>query len=187
MVEISNAEAILLGLLSEQPMYPYQIEREVKYRDMRFWTELSMSSIYKLLRKLEKNKLVKRENEISSENRIHTLYTLSITGKKKLQKKIESLLSKPEHMKWQIDIGIYNLNLISEKKVQEALVKYRLTLEKKIQEYGALLKFLQDSKCPSYRFSVANRPIFLLKGELGWVDSYLNQLNSPSHNKEKKV
>ena len=38
MVEITKAEAILLGLLSEQSMYPYQIEQEVKYRDMRFWT-----------------------------------------------------------------------------------------------------------------------------------------------------
>ena len=123
MVEIPNAEATLLGLLSEQPMYPYQIEQEIKYRDMRFWTELSMSSIYKLLHKLEKDKLVTRKNLISSENRLHTIYTLSDAGEKKLQEKIESLLSKPEHMRWQIDIGTYNRNLISDKKVQETLVK----------------------------------------------------------------
>jgi DNA-binding PadR family transcriptional regulator len=46
MPNLSNAEAALLGLLSEQSMYPYQIEKEVRYREMRFWTELSMSSIY---------------------------------------------------------------------------------------------------------------------------------------------
>lgn len=100
--------------------------------------------------------------------------------------KIESLLSKPEHMKWQIDIGIFNRNLISDKKVQESLVKYRLALEKKTHEYGALLKFLQDLKCPSYRFGVANRPIFLLKGELKWSDSYLNQLKSSTTLKRKE-
>ena len=55
---LSNAEAALLGLLAEKPMHPYQIEQEVRYRDMRFWTELSMSSIYKLLRKLEREGLV---------------------------------------------------------------------------------------------------------------------------------
>jgi len=54
MPDLTNAEAALLGLLSERPMHPYQIEKEVRSRDMRFWTELSMSSIYKLLRKLEK-------------------------------------------------------------------------------------------------------------------------------------
>lgn len=185
MVEISNAEATLLGLLSEQPMYPYQIEQEIKYRDMRFWTELSMSSIYKLLHKLEKETFVTRTNKISSENRVHTLYTLSDSGKKKLQEKIESLLSKPEHNRWQIDIGIYNSNLISDEKVKKALAKYRLALRKKIQEYEELLKFLQDSKCPSYRFEVANRPVFLLKGELQWVDSYLNKIKSSPNTKEK--
>lgn len=81
MVEISNVEATLLGLLSEQSMYPYQIEQEIKYRDMSFWTELSMSAIYKLLHKLEKDKLVIRKTEISSENRLHTLYNLSDVGK----------------------------------------------------------------------------------------------------------
>ena len=54
---LSNGEAALLGLLSEKPMYPYQIEQEVKYRDMRFWNDLSMSSIYKLLDGLEKKGL----------------------------------------------------------------------------------------------------------------------------------
>jgi hypothetical protein len=68
--------------------------------------------------------------------------------------------------------------LLSDEKVQVALGKYRLALEKKIRDYETLLKFLQDSKCPSYRFGVATRPIFLLKGELQWIDSYVEQLKS---------
>ncbi len=187
MDKISNAEAALLGLLSEQPMYPYQIEQQVKYRDMRFWTELSMSSIYKLLQKLEKAALITRKDEVSSENRLQKIYTISDEGKKALQEKIETLLSEPEHKRWQIDIGTYNLNLIPAEKVQAALAKYHAALEKKIQEYEALLKFLQDDECPTYRFSVASRPIFLLKGELQWVDSYLEQLNLSTKDQGSKV
>ncbi len=70
MNELSNSEAALLGLLSEEPMHPYKIDQEFEYRDMRSWTELSMSSIYKLLRKLEKEQLVNSEKIISSENRL---------------------------------------------------------------------------------------------------------------------
>lgn len=180
MVEISNAEAALLGLLSEQPMHPYQIEQEVKYRDMRFWTELSMSTIYKLLKKLEKDGLVTRTDEVSSENRLRKLYSLSDEGKRLLKEKILSLLSEPEHVRWQIDIGTYNSNLIPDKEVHASLLKYREALEKKISEYEALLKFLQDNQCPTYRFAVATRPIFLLKGEIQWVNSYLKQLKQDS-------
>jgi DNA-binding PadR family transcriptional regulator len=183
MVEISNAETALLGMLSEQPMYPYQIEQQVKYRDMRFWTDLSMSSIYKLLQKLEEAALITRKNEISPENRLQKIYTISEEGKRALQGKIEALLSEPEHIKWQIDIGTYNLNLISKEKTQIALTKYRSALQKKIQEYEALLKFLQDEECPAYRFGVASRPIFLLKAEIHWVGEFLDLL-ARLHNQE---
>lgn len=173
---LSNAEAALLGLLSEEPMYPYQVEQQVQYRDMRFWTELSMSSIYKLLRKLEKEGLVECSKEVSEENRLRKLYSISEEGKKALQVKLEELLSVPEHIRWQVDIGTYNCDLLQDKAVKQALKKYRKELEKNIKGYEDLRQFLQDSGCPAHRMHVANRPIFLLKGEIEWVDQFLSEL-----------
>lgn len=172
---ISNAEAALMGLLSEGSMHPYQIEKEVKFRDMRFWTELSMSSIYKLLRKLEKEKLVIRKDEVTQENRLRKLYTNSKKGKDALLTKLESILSIPDHVKWQIDIATYNCNLLSEEKIQESLEKYKSALLEKKDGYKKLLKFLQDAGCPSYRFEVAKRPVFLIDAEIKWIDSFLKQ------------
>ena len=178
MPDLSNAEAALLGLLSEKAMYPYQIEQEVKYRDMRFWTELSMSAIYKLLRKQEKDGFVKSTNEISAENRLKKIYSISEMGKKALTDRIEKLLSIPEHIRWQFDIGIYNSDLLSKPQVREALRKYRAILEENIKGYQDLLKFLQDSGCPAHRLTIATRPVYLLKGELTWVDAYLADLTT---------
>ncbi|HEY3273860.1 MAG TPA: PadR family transcriptional regulator [Methanocella sp.] len=183
MQEISNAEAALLGLLSEGPMYPYQIEQEVKYRDMRFWTELSMSSIYKLLKNLEKEGLVLRANEVSDENRLRKLYSISEEGTKVLQDKLKTLLSDPEHIRWQVDIGAYNCDLLPLKTVQKALKEYRKGLEKSIAGYEDLQKFLKDSNCPSHRLGIATRPVYLLKGEIEWVDAYLAALATDSRTK----
>ena len=113
-------------------MYPYQIEQEVEYRDMRSWTELSMSAIYKVLVKLEKKNLVLRTNEVSPENRLRKLYAISDEGKKALRVKLEALLSEPEHTRWQVDIGTYNCDLLPKKTVQKSLKTYRKSLEKKI-------------------------------------------------------
>jgi DNA-binding PadR family transcriptional regulator len=183
MQEISNAEAALLGLLSEGPMYPYQIEQEVKYRDMRFWTELSMSSIYKLLSNLEKKGLVERTNEVSDENRLRKLYSVSEEGTRVLQDKLKALLSDPEHIRWQVDIGTYNCDLLPPKIIRKALKEYRKGLEKNIAGYEDLQKFLTDSNCPAHRLAVATRPVFLLKGEIEWVDAYLAALASDSRTK----
>ncbi len=177
MAELSEPEAALLGLLSEEPMYPYQIEKEVEWRDMRFWTELSMSSIYKLLRKCEKEGLVKRADRISPEGRLRKLCTISAKGRRALEEKIEDLLSRPGHVRWPVDIGIYNCDLLPVRRVRAALEKYRAALQEKIRGYEALLEFLRDAGCPPHRFGVATRPVFLLEGEIGWVDSYLAELD----------
>jgi len=179
MAGLSNAEAALLGLLSEKPKHPYQLEQEVKYRDMRFWTELSMSSIYKLLRKLEKDGLAVRKDRISAQNRLRKTYTVSGPGRKALRLKLENLLSEPEHVRWRIDIGTYNSDLLPPAKVKAAMEKYHKALAEKMKGYEDLLRFLKDSGCPQHRFSVATRPLFLLKGEMQWVDSFLTKIDSP--------
>ena len=175
MTELSNAESALLGLLSEQPMYPYQIEQEVKFRDMRSWTELSMSSIYKLLTKLEKAGLVNRRDEIA-ENRLRKLYSISDAGREALQTKLTTLLREPEHIRWQVDIATYNCDLLPVATVREALTDYRKKLEENIKCYEELRKFMQGIGCPANRLSVAIRPVYLFKGEIEWVDAFLAEL-----------
>lgn len=176
-MKLTNAETALLGLLSEEAMHPYKIEQEVKFRDMRYWTELSMSSIYKLLRKLEKAELVNRENKISKENRLQKLYSISDEGRKALKEKLKKLLQIPEETRWQVDIGLYNCSLLTKTDLITSLNTYRQGLKERVKGYYDLNKFLKDENCPNHRLELANRPVFLLKAEIEWVDSYLKTLS----------
>lgn len=170
---LSIAETALLGLLAEQDMHPYQIEQEVKYRDMRYWTDLSMSAIYKLLRGLEKKGLVLRSDEVTPENRLRKIYRLSPEGLEALTTQLNSLLSEPEHTKWQVDVAIYNCHLLPKSEALKALLKYKASLEEKINSYHELLKFLKSINCPSHRYSLAIRPIYLLEAELKWLAAFI--------------
>ena len=145
---------------------------------MRFWTDLSRSAIYKLLRKLEKDGLVTSKKQVSSENRLQRLYSLNKKGKSALQEKLGGILRSPEHLRWQIDIGVYNSDLLTKEEVKAALNEYRNELQKEIIGYRNLLKFLVESKCPKHRFELAKRPVFLLEAEIKWVDAYLSELES---------
>jgi len=173
---LSNQEAALLGLLSEEPMHPYKIESEVQFRDMRSWTGLSMSAIYKLLRKLEKEGLVNRENKISPENRLQKLYSISNEGKKFLKTKLAELFSQPDHTQWSIDIALYNADLVDPETIKKALHEYRKTLKEMIQSYKDLHQFLKEHDCPPHRFQVALRPIYLFEAEINWIESYLETI-----------
>ena len=54
----SAAELTLLGLLAERPRHGYDIEKTLEGRGMREWTDVAFSSIYYLVKKLEKAGLI---------------------------------------------------------------------------------------------------------------------------------
>ena len=51
---MTNAELAILSLIGESPRHGYEIEQVIEARGMREWTEIGFSSIYYLLKKLEK-------------------------------------------------------------------------------------------------------------------------------------
>jgi hypothetical protein len=55
---MTNAELAILGLIVERPRHGYEIEKVIEERGMREWTEVAFSSIYYILRKLEKKNLI---------------------------------------------------------------------------------------------------------------------------------
>lgn len=177
MEALTNAEAALLGLLSERPMHPYRIEKEVQYRDMRFWTDLSMSSIYKLLRSMESRGFVRSELEITEDNRTRKVYHLTPEGRGALRVSLQQILSEPEHQRWAMDIAISNLGVLDRADAISRLREYRGELEERVEQYGELEAFLAGENCPVHRLALARRPMHLLRGELAWVDEYIEQLS----------
>jgi DNA-binding PadR family transcriptional regulator len=56
---VTNAELAVLSLIAEGPQHGYAIEQLIEARGMREWTDVGFSSIYYLLKKLEKGGLVR--------------------------------------------------------------------------------------------------------------------------------
>jgi DNA-binding PadR family transcriptional regulator len=173
---LSNAGVAVLGLLSEKPMHPYRIEQEVKERNMREWTELSMSSIYKVLRKLEKHGLVFKQVRRSPGNRLQKLYAISPEGERLLRSKIGEFLTRPGRTYWAVDIGTYYSKLLPEKEIREALHAYRMALRERITGYRKLQEDLAGKGSPLHRQAMAIRAVYLLEAEISWVNSFLSQL-----------
>jgi len=62
---MTNAELAILSLIIEQPRHGYNLEQVIEERGMRNWTEIGFSSIYYILRKLEKAGLIESHTEPS--------------------------------------------------------------------------------------------------------------------------
>lgn len=175
---ITNAEAALLGLLAENPKHPYQIEKDVEYRDMRSWTDLSMSSIYKLLKKLEEMELVNSETSLTEDNRARKIYSISDEGRDALEIKIRSILRKPDLLKDPFHLGIYNADLLEKDELLSCLEFYREAVVETIDGYKRLRAFLEEQNCSPARLAVATRPQYQWEGVLRWVDEFAPTLKA---------
>ena len=172
MNSISNKEASLLGLLCEKPKHAYEIEMDIKERDMRYWTEISMSSVYKLLKKLEERKFLKSEVKLSKNNVAQKIYSITDQGKNLFKEKLKELVSTWQPSIHPVDIGLANLNLLNRQDAIKELNKYSESIDKMIKCYIELEKFLMNSKCPLGNIQLATRRIYLLKGEKKWLNDF---------------
>ncbi len=175
---ITSGEAALLGLLSEGAKHPYQIEKDVQFRDMRFWTDMSMSAIYKALTKLEVMNLVESTTEISEGNRARKVYQLTMDGVEAFKDKLKELTQEPEHLRWEADVAFYNLGILEGEEQIAQLNNYRAGIEKAIGEFRALEEFMLGLECTIHHVSIARRWIFMMEGELLWVKDFITRITA---------
>lgn len=172
---LGDAQVALLGLLSERPMHAWEIERTARHRDMRFWTDLSTSTIYKHLGALGKAGHVSVAEEVS-DGRLRKVYSVTPQGGESLRERLRAILSEPQHLKWRLDLATYNLDLLPREEAIACLETYRRELGEGARGYRELDAYLDQSGCALHRRAVSRRPLHLLEGEMRWVDEFLDEL-----------
>ncbi len=173
---ISSKEVALLGLVYEKPKHAYEIENDIKERDMRYWTEISMSSVYKLLNKLERNGSIESEIRLSENNVSQKIYTITPQGTQFLKKGIRELVSAWQPSKYPVDIALSNLKLLNKEDAIQGLNEYSKSLDEMIECYKVLEKKLQDHACDFSYIQLATRRICLLKAEKEWLINFITEL-----------
>ena len=178
MITITNKEAALLNLLSEKPKHAYEIEQDIKERDMRYWTEISMSSVYKLLNQLEGQELLKSTVKLSKKNVAQKVYALTAKGRKAFKEKLLLLLSTWEATKYPLDIGLASLWMLGNEEAIALLTRYGEQLERMLVCYAELEKYLKEHRCPPGNVHLATRRLFMLAGEKKWLHALMEELQS---------
>ena len=141
-----------------------------------------MSSIYKLLRKLEGEKFINKRREDTENGITKNVFSLTAEGRKALTTRFGEILTEPEHTKWQMDLATSHLDVLPLDEVLLCLNAYRTKLVERIQGYQELDVYLGEQDCPLPARALARRPQLLLEGEIKWLDTYIQELNEEAMN-----
>ena len=78
---INEREAAILGLLCENPLYGYTIEKIIEERGMRHWTDIGFSSIYYVLKRLESRNFIESSCQQQEDKPSRKVYTITDSGR----------------------------------------------------------------------------------------------------------
>lgn len=117
---MTNAELAVLSLVVECPRHAYEVERTVAERGMRDWTDVGFSSIYYLLRKMERAGLVEgRGDSRKGRGPARVIYAPTSAGMAAWQEASLGALATPE-AKTPFLLGLSNLGGLPPERALEA-------------------------------------------------------------------
>ncbi len=146
---LTDAELVILSLISEQPMHGYQLEQEITQRNMRTWTDLSTSSIYYILQRLEEKGFIER-----SQDQTHTagvprkVYRITPAGRKQWHGSTLQALTQPKITYTNFLMGLHNLWGIPVEDALQAVRTYRDWLASDLQRQREELEKLGEPVFP---------------------------------------
>lgn len=131
---LTDAELVIISLIREQPMHGYQVEQEITSRNMRTWTDLSTSSIYYILQRLEeKGFTTKLETEAAGKTVPRKVYQITSEGADTWKRATLAALSNPKITYTNFLIGLHNMWNIPPEEALVAIRTYREWLVKDLQ------------------------------------------------------
>lgn len=176
MSRISDIEAAILGLLYEEPQYGYQIEKTIEGWGMRNWTQIGFSSIYYVLKKLEKKDLVESRLEKVEGKPSRKVFTITELGRRTMKEKLTDLLSWNKKLISPFDLGVAYLNYLEPQEVVECLENYVKSANGRIKFLKSSVKMQEELNAPYYVVALFSRPLAQLETEIEWVEQFIEKI-----------
>jgi DNA-binding PadR family transcriptional regulator len=174
---LNDRETAILGLLFNDSLYGYEIERIIDERNMRDWTEIGFSSIYYVLKRLEEEEYVRSKRKLVK-GRNRKIYTITRTGKKVLKETLTELLSESSKQISPFELGISYIHLLDPKEALECLDRYIVSSQKRLIQLQELLRNSKAELANYRKIALFERPIELVDAEMNWVKRFIAELQS---------
>lgn len=118
---MSTIDLIVLGMLEEESLSAYDIQKLVEYRNISKWVKISTPSIYKKVIQLEEKGYIKKSMVKESNMAEKAVYSLTPDGKSQLKKLMLGISAKPVDIFLDFNAVIVNLKSLSSEDQEECL------------------------------------------------------------------
>jgi DNA-binding PadR family transcriptional regulator len=166
---LTDAELLLLGLIAEMPRHGYQIDQVIEQRGMREWTQIGFSSIYFVLGKLQKLRLVtaKKPPRTNTGTKVRKVYFVTPAGRRTLAAQTVAALRQVQPAYSSVLLGMINWPALKRERALEALAARSRAIEAELARLGAIQ--VEQQPLPDFVEAVFEYSLGQLRAEATWV------------------
>lgn len=113
---MSTIDLIVLGIVKQQSLSAYDIQKAVEYRNISKWVKISTPSIYKKVIQLEEKGYIQSTMVKEGKMAEKAVYSLTDAGEKEFEKLMLEIASQPIRIFLDFNAVIVNLNSLSPEK-----------------------------------------------------------------------
>ena len=176
---MKNAEMAILSLIAEAPRHGYEIEELIEARGMREWTDIGFSSIYYLLKKLEKGEFITSELQEASRGPARKVYSLTGSGRAALRTAVVECLSVPQRDFASLQLGLALLPVLKTEEAVAALQQHRRTLNAELTRLRSRKE--ADQEAPFFVQAMFDQTLTIIEAQLTWLNRFINELKDMCH------
>ena len=173
---MTNAELAILSLIAEQPRHGYEIEQVIEERGMREWTEIGFSSIYYLLKKLEREGLIEGQIVEAERGPARKVYRPTPAGREALRAGVLDALSVPRRCYSPLQLGLADLPAIPPEEALAALGQYRDSLAARLRHVQA--RWESQHPLPYFVDAMFDHSVMMVRAELEWITQFISRLEA---------
>lgn len=176
---MATIDLIVLGMVKQQPLSAYDIQKLVEYRNMSRWVKISTPSIYKKVIQLENKGFIKGTLVTEGSKSEKVIYALTDTGQSKFQKLMKEISQQPIHIFLDFNavmVNLASLPLQDQKDCVANINKSIISLRKYLSENQAVKE--HSSEIPKTGLAVLQQQIILAETIEKWLQNMREDLRN---------
>jgi DNA-binding PadR family transcriptional regulator len=146
----------------------------IEERGMREWTEVGFSSIYYLLKKLEREDLIEGQLQEAERGPARKVYHITPAGREALRAGVLDALSVPRRCYPPLLLGLTNLPSIPHAETLAALRQYHDALTSRLEHIQATRE--RQRPLPHSVDAMFDYSITMIEVELTWIEKLIKQM-----------
>jgi DNA-binding PadR family transcriptional regulator len=170
---MTDAELAILSIVAEGPIYGYDVQTVIAERDLRAWTNISNSSMYYVLEKLERQGLIASTG--TADDAARRQYRITTAGYGVLQTSVADLISTPREYGSGFELGLANLHVLRVEQIRTAFITYKQDLLSRRGQACERLAKLKERDTPFNVIAMLEHHLALLQAELDWITTFIDK------------